>query len=72
MRFGQGAQLPQLRSMFASGHSQLGRASSKSGHVRYAERESGSLELVQAATMEAPITDRPRFGRFQVIQGGRV
>ena len=28
-------------------------------------------ELVEAATIEAPITDRPRFGRFQVIQGGR-
>lgn len=27
-------------------------------------------ELVEAATVEAPITDRPRFGRFQVIQGG--
>jgi IS1 family transposase len=27
-------------------------------------------ELVSAATTEAPITDRPRFGRFQVIQGG--
>jgi len=29
-------------------------------------------ELVNAATTEAPITDRPRFGRFQVIQGGRA
>jgi IS1 family transposase len=29
-------------------------------------------ELVAAATTDAPITDRPRFGRFQVIDGGRV
>jgi hypothetical protein len=28
-------------------------------------------ELVNAATTEAPITDRPRFGRFRVIEGGR-
>jgi len=28
-------------------------------------------ELVTAATTEAPVTDRPRFGRFQVIDGGR-
>jgi hypothetical protein len=27
-------------------------------------------ELVSAATTEAPITDRPRFGRFRVIDGG--
>jgi IS1 family transposase len=27
-------------------------------------------ELVEAATTEAPITDRPRFSRFQVIEGG--
>lgn len=27
-------------------------------------------ELVAAATNEAPITDKPRFSRFQVIQGG--
>ena len=27
-------------------------------------------ELVAAATTEAPITDKPRFSRFQVIQGG--
>lgn len=27
-------------------------------------------ELVEAATVEAPITDRPRFSRFQVIQSG--
>lgn len=29
-------------------------------------------ELVAAATTEAPITDKPRFSRFQVIQGGRA
>ncbi len=29
-------------------------------------------ELVSAATTEAPITNRPRFGRFQVINGGRA
>ena len=29
-------------------------------------------ELVQASTSEASITDRPRFGRFQVINGGRA
>lgn len=29
-------------------------------------------ELVQATAVEEPITDRPRFGRFQVIQGGRA
>lgn len=28
-------------------------------------------ELVNAATTEAPITDKPRFSRFQVIQGDR-
>ncbi|HEY4167764.1 MAG TPA: transposase [Reyranella sp.] len=27
-------------------------------------------ELIAAASMAAPITDRPRFGRFQVIKGG--
>lgn len=27
-------------------------------------------ELVAAATTEAPIEDRPRFGRFRVINGG--
>lgn len=27
-------------------------------------------ELVTTASMDAPITDRPRFGRFQVIKGG--
>jgi IS1 family transposase len=29
-------------------------------------------ELIAAASMEAPITDRPRFGRFQVIEGGKA
>jgi hypothetical protein len=29
-------------------------------------------EPVNAATTEAPITDRPRFGRFRVIDGGRA
>lgn len=29
-------------------------------------------ELVAAATSEAPITDRPRFGRFQAINRGRA
>jgi hypothetical protein len=29
-------------------------------------------ELVEAATTEAPISDRPRFGRFRVIDGGRA
>ena len=29
-------------------------------------------ELVASATIEAPITDKPKFGRFQVIDGGRA
>jgi hypothetical protein len=29
-------------------------------------------ELLQAATMEAPISDGPRFDRFQVIKGGKA
>jgi len=29
-------------------------------------------ELVGAATNEAPITDKSRFSRFQVIQGGQA
>lgn len=29
-------------------------------------------ELVRAASTDASITDKPRFGRFQVIQGSKL